>query len=92
LVHVDAAHRVAVEPLPKPQPVQNTRRVRRDLNAAADFDKLRRLLVDIDLEAGTMEAHRDGKATDPPADHGDPKRLFHHRCSQETPSACVNRA
>jgi hypothetical protein len=92
LVHVDATHRVAVEPLSKPQPVQNTRRIRRDLNAATDFDKLLRLLVDIDLEAGTMEAHRDRQPTDPPADHGDPKRLFHHWCSQETPSVRVNRA
>ena len=59
------------ELLGEPEPVQDPRRVRADLDAGADLAQRGRLLVDLDVEAGAEQRQRRGQAADAAADDGD---------------------
>ncbi len=71
LVHPDRPHGLTVEPLAEPEPIEDARRVRPHVDAAADFGQLRRLLVDLDVEPGPPQRQRRGQPADPGADDGD---------------------
>ncbi len=71
-------HRVAVERIPKSEPVEDACRVRPHIDAAADLVELGGLLVDIDREAGAMQRQRRGKAADAAADHRNSARFAGH--------------
>jgi hypothetical protein len=71
LVGAGRAHGLAVEPLPEAEPVEDARRVRAHVDAAADLGQLRRLLVDVHGEAGPAEREGRGEAADPGAHDGD---------------------
>ena len=73
LVAADRAHALAVEPLAEAEPVEDAGRIRSHVDAAADFGQLRRLLVDIDREAGPSQRHSGAEPADAAADHRDLK-------------------
>ena len=54
--------------LAKPEPDQEPRRVRPDVDAGADLGEPARLLVDLDVEAGLQQADRGGQPADAAAD------------------------
>src|SRR4051812_22107253 len=56
----------------EPDPVQDARRVRRDLNPGADLAQPARLLEDVHVETGIEQRERGAEATDPAPDDADP--------------------
>ena len=56
----------------EPEPVQDARGVRADLDAGADLAQRRRLLVDMDVEARPQQRQRRRQAADAAADDADP--------------------
>jgi hypothetical protein len=54
--------------------VQDARGAGPHVDPTADFGQLVRLLVDLDIEAGLMQGHRGGEATEAAADDGDSER------------------
>jgi hypothetical protein len=78
LVAADGTHGLPVERFPEAEPIEDTRRVRREVDAAPNLRQLRRLLVDSDLEAGLAQRHRGGEAADTGADDRDLERCAGH--------------
>ena len=74
LVRAERPHRLAVERVAEAEPIENPRRVRPHVDAAADFGQLRRLLVDLNVEAGLVQGHGGGETADAGADDGDRER------------------
>src|SRR5439155_1332108 len=72
LMRADRPDGVAVERLAEAEPVEDPHRVRSHVDAAADLGQYRRLLVDIDVEAGLTKHDGRRDAADPGADDGDP--------------------
>jgi hypothetical protein len=65
-------------PSPSPQAIEHARRVGPHVDPAADFGELRRLLVDLDVEAGAAQRHRGGETAEAGADDRDPQRRNGH--------------
>ena len=80
LMRADRAHRLAVEPGAEPQPIENARRIRPHIDAAADFGQFLRLLIDLDREAPLVQRHGRAEPANAGADHGDFKRGHGHLC------------
>jgi hypothetical protein len=57
--------------LGEPEPVEDARGVRADLDAGADLAQRRRLLVHVDVEAGVQQRQRRAEAAEAPADDAD---------------------
>ena len=68
--------------LAKPEPDQDARRVRADVDAGADLAEQARLLVDLHVEAGLQQADRGGEPADAAADDGDPDVLGRHHATR----------
>ena len=73
LMGEERAHPLAVEPVAEAEPAQDTHRVGPHVDAAADLRQLRRLLVDVDLEPGSMQRQGGSEAADAAADDRDPE-------------------
>ena len=69
LVERRRPHADALELLAEPETDQEPRRVRTDHQAGADFGRLRRLLVDVNVVARLQQVERGGEAADAAADH-----------------------
>ena len=65
--------------------VEDARGVRADLHTRADLAQLRRLLVDVHVEAPPKQRHRRGQPADPAPDDTDPRPLPSRHPTHETP-------
>src|SRR6266849_1605946 len=74
LMGAGGPHGLTVERSAEAEPIEDPRRVRPHVNAAADLGQLRRLLVDIDVEAGLAQGEGGSQAADTGADNGDLER------------------
>ncbi len=78
LMGAERPHGLAVERRAEAEPIEDPRRVRPHVDAAADLGQLRRLLVDVDVEAGLAQRHGGREAADAGADDGDRERSPRH--------------
>ena len=72
------AHRLAVEPRPEAEPIEDARGIGAHVDAAADLGQPCRLLVDIDRKPGPAQRQRRAEAADPGPDHRNPEWLRAH--------------
>ena len=80
LVRLARTHADAIERRSETKPVQDTHRIGRHVDAAADLGQLRGLFIDVHLEAGLPQCECGAEAADTSADDADAKhgddRLF----------------
>ena len=74
LMSAEGPHRFFVERRAESQAIQDAGRVRPHVDSAADFGQLGRLLVDLDVEAGSVQGDRGGETAEAGADDGDSER------------------